>query len=351
MACRRKHTPAAAAGILSFLPVLAMSWTALGQVPPDWKTARTKHFLFVYHPKTADYLRPLVDSSESELQHLARFLGSGKVDPIEVRIARNTAEMKKIKPGDPPFEWATGMALRGRRMIVLSLTPPGGGELVGIRELFLHEVVHILTYDAAQRTDLPIWFNEGLAIMLSGEFSFQRTKTLLRAALGGDLLPIASLDRYYPEQGRKVTIAYAQSADLVKFISDSYGGKVEIIPELFKRLRRGDEFEPALESLCKRSIKQIEKEWMRSLSLQYMIAPTLMGGGALWGMITALVILAYIRRLRKARENLRKMEIEEEFFNPVRKDFVIEVRETGKMPTKSEDLKKVYHDGRFHTLH
>jgi len=323
-------------------------------IPSGWLKRTTPHFIFIYHPKTEGFLKPTIDSSETELNKMVNFfdLDTREIKPIEVRIARNAEEMKKIKPGEPPFEWATGIAMRGTRMIIMSLVPPGGGPMVEPEELFLHELAHILTYDSARRIDLPIWFNEGLAINLSGEFQFERIKTLLGAAFTGNLLPLSQLDRYYPAHGREVNIAYAQSADLVRFLSTKYEerGK-KVIPEIFKRLRRGDEFESALQSVCKRSIKQIEGEWLSSLNTQYTIIPALTGSGALWGVITGLVILAYITRKRRAKAKLKRMELEEVFMQgggAVRlHDEII----GNNIPKKSEDSKKVFYDGRFHTLH
>ena len=345
-----------AASILA-LSMLASGSGALGgeaetgAVPGAWVTVKTTHFSFMFHPKASSRVQPVIDESEEDLQRLRQVLGAQRVDSIEVRVARDTEEMKEVKPGSAPFPWATGIAMRGSRMILLSLTPPGGGDIVGLRELFLHEVVHILTYDATQRIDLPVWFTEGLAIHLSGEFSFARHKTLIGAAMRNELLPISKLDQHYPDRGREITIAYAQSADLVHFIIDRYDESGELIPGLFRNLARGDAFDAALASLCKRSVRQIEGEWLQSLNVYYKWAPSLMGGGVLWGLMTALLFLAYIRRMRKARATLRRMELEEEFFNLMKKDFIVDEKDTGKSPKKTEDMKMVYHDGQYHTLH
>ena len=335
--------------LLLALLLAPSSLPASSVLPQNWVNTKTRHFSFFYHPKTTDYVKPVINSSDEELERLSKLLGIDSVDSIEVRIARTTKEMKEVKPGRPPQEWAMGIAMKGERIILMSLTPPGGGDLGGLRELFLHEVVHILTYDATGRKNLPIWFNEGIAIHLSGEFSFARHKTLLGAALRNDLLPISSLDRHYPDHGRDINIAYAQSADLVRFINRQYGA--DIVPELFKRLRRGDEFQPALEALCKRSLKQIEAQWLKSLNVQYRWIPSLTGGGALWGIITILLILAYFRRLRKAKETLKRMDLEEKFFSMGQKEVMIDEKEPKKTPRKTDDLKRVYHEGRFHTLH
>lgn len=333
--------------IASELPAAAVS----ERVPHGWAEVRTAHFSFRFHPRTRKQVQQIIDASEGELGFLKKFLGIDSVEEIEVRVAKNTQEMKAIKPGQQPPEWATGMAMRGERLVLLSLTPPGGGKLVGLRELFLHELVHILMYDATRRTDLPIWFNEGIAIHLSGEFSFARHRTLTASALQGDLLPLSQLDRNYPPSGRMVNIAYAQSADLVKFLSERYGKEGSLIPDLLERLRRGDEFQPALESLCKRSLKQVENEWMQSLNMHYKWVPSVTGGGALWGIITLLLLFSYFIRRRRARERLRRMEIEEEFFARGRRGPVIESGEAGKIPMKTEDHRRVYHDGKFYNLH
>jgi hypothetical protein len=348
---KQKGKTAAPAAFLTLLLLLVSASAPAGAPPGDWKEVRTTYFRFAYHPGVEEHALPVIDEADKEVRKLKGTFGLEKVEPIEVRIARNTVEMEEVKPGAPPPSWAVGMALRGKRMILLSLTPPGGGKIGGIRELFVHELVHVLTYDAAGRLDLPIWFNEGIAIRLSGEFSFARHRTLLGAALRNELLPISKLDNHYPDHGRKVNIAYAQSADLVGFILKRYGKDKPLLPELFRRLGRGDEFESALQSICRRSMKQIENEWLQSLNVHYKWVPSLTGGSALWGFITVLLVVAYVRRARKAKANLKRMELEEEFFNLSHGSLVVDERDKTKNPKRTEDLKKVFHEGRFHTLH
>jgi hypothetical protein len=225
--------------------------------------------------------------------------------------------------------------------------------MIGLRELFLHEVVHVLLWDATGRGDLPLWFSEGAAIHLSGEFSFARQRTLLGAALTGGLLPLDMINAGYPAGRRDVNVAYAESADLVSFIVQRYDRDGDLIGELLARLKRGDQFDAALASLCRRSMRQIESEWQASLSVQYKWVPSLTGGGALWGAITLLVIAAYVRRRKKAKETVRRMELEEEFFGggAPTKDVMVDIKDLGSAPQKSDDKTKVYYDGHYHTLH
>ena len=139
-----------------------------------------------------------------------------------------------------PPPWATGLAMRSDRLILVTLTATDDARVTDAEDIFLHEVVHIAEWDAAGGNKTPIWFSEGLAIHVSGEFSFERSKVLVEAAIRNKLLPLSELSDKYPGDGRRVNVAYAQSADLVGWLEENYGPG--FLSALLWRVRKGDEF-------------------------------------------------------------------------------------------------------------
>jgi hypothetical protein len=339
--------------LLFTLPVLLSAVgapvRAANEVPAEWDTLETAHFTFRYHPRAGSRVRPIARQAEEHLAGIADVMGLDSVDPIEVRVARNVTEMAAVKPGQAPPEWAVGMALREQRIILVTLTAPDDAHPTRAEKIFLHEVVHVLEWDATGGRPTPIWFSEGMAIHLSGEFSFERNKVLFAAALRDDLLPLERLGAHYPGDGAEVNVAYAQSADVVKFLEESYGRG--FIARLLSRVRRGDEFEPALESLAGSSVRQIERRWRSGLDVWYRWVPTITGGATLWALIAFVLVGAYVRRKREARRLFEKWEQEEEERRRQMSEILSEHWDSNTVPRLSDDRSHVIHEGDTHTLH
>ena len=65
----------------------------------------------------------------------------------------------------------------------------------GLRQVFLHEMVHALLFQTVTETWLPTWFHEGCAMRWSGEWRFSDTVSL---ALGGRVPRLERLQGHFP---------------------------------------------------------------------------------------------------------------------------------------------------------
>jgi hypothetical protein len=340
--------------ITAFLLVLALfagpsRAAEPGSVPDSWITAQTAHFTFRYHPKAKSRVAPIIDSAEKDLTRIMNTLGLETVDSIEVRFARNVHEMSNVKPGKEPPPWATGLALRTERLVLVTLTSTDDAHPTDASKIFLHEVVHIAEWDASGGNPTPIWFSEGLAIYLAGEYSFERNKVLINAAIRNRLLPLSSLSDSYPGDGRKVNVAYAQSADLVSFLEEKYGPGY--LSSILWRVRHGDDFNSAMESLAGASLRQIQVDWMSSLDVWYRWIPSITGGATLWVLIACLLLVGYMRRRRQTRRLYAAWEQEEASRQRQMEEILWEHWDPNTMPKPSDDKSRVEHEGSTHTLH
>lgn len=337
---------------LALLLTLVLSAPAAAQesqVPDNWVSAKTSHFTFLYHPKAKPRVAPIIENAERDLDYIMQTLGLDEMDPIEVRFARNVSEMSSVKPGKEPPPWATGLALRKDRLVLVTLTSSDDAHMTDAGKIFLHEVVHIAEWDASGGKPTPIWFSEGLAIYLAGEYSFERNKVLMSAAIRNKLLPLSSLSNQYPGDGRKVNVAYAQSADIVSFLEDKYGPGY--LSAVLWRVRHGDDFNSAIESLAGASIRQIQSDWMGSLDVWYRWVPSITGGATLWVLIACLLLIGYMRRRRQAHKLYAAWEQEEAVRQRQMEEILWEHWDPNTMPKPSDDKSRVEHEGSTHTLH
>jgi len=75
-------------------------------------------------------------------------------------------------------DWGVGVALPSGRVIALDYTRLSAVGR-GLREVFLHEMVHALLFQGSGGAWLPAWFHEGAAMLYSGEWKFSDTVSLI----------------------------------------------------------------------------------------------------------------------------------------------------------------------------
>jgi len=305
-----------------------------------------------------DRVEALASDAQEFRAQLASDLGQPVLGDVLVRIARNPAQMAELSPTDaPPFEYASGMAYPSLHLILLSMQAPETWEAPDLKETLRHELTHLALDEAVGGHHVPRWFNEGLAIEESGEHAIGRFKTLWDATISHSLLPLADLDRSFPSDRAQVGIAYAESADVVRFLMRNddrarFGSLIE-------RVRAGAAFDRALDDAYDTDVRKLEYEWRDEVSHRYGLVPVLTGGGALWTLIAGLAIVAFVKRRRRSKVKLAEWAREEAEMDAA----LVAARErtvAGETAGVLEDdlppyakpgVPVIEHDGRWYTLH
>jgi hypothetical protein len=272
--------------------------------------------------------------------------------------------MAELSPqGAPPPAYAAGVAHPSLHLALLTLQAPQTWEAPDLSELLRHELTHIALADAVAGHHVPRWFDEGLAVHESGELPAARFWALWNATLSKRLLPLADLDRGFPLDRYDVNVAYAESADFVRFLMRAadrarYGSLVD-------RVRAGVPFDRALEDAYGTDIHKLEYEWSEERGRKFGLAPMLAGSGLLWITIAGLMVAAWVKRRRRARQKLAQWAREEAAMDAalaVSREPSLE-RELGAgqhqdpaaddvVPAgRRPSLPVVEHDGRWYTLH
>ncbi len=328
---------------------------AQAAVPPVPGTYVTRDFgwlTFSYPPVAAERVESILRDADSVKAELARALGQGVLEHLEVRVAETAADMARLAPAAaPPPDYASGVAYSALHLVLLTMMPPRGAEAVDLDEVFRHELAHVALEDAVLGHHVPVWFNEGTAIALSGESALARRQTLWSATLSGTLIPLADLDRSFPVDPHEVNVAYAQAADFMGFLmrrSDRLR-----FASMIERVRGGDTFERAISDAYGSDLRKLEFQWRGDVEKRYSVIPILTGGGVLWVSMIVGFAVAYVRRRRRAKAILERWAREEAYEDALRARAAAkaESRDTFPVPAPALAPAKVEHDGRFHTLH
>jgi hypothetical protein len=307
-----------------------------------------------YPPSVHERVKPLIEEAPAFKAKLADAFGQPVLDHVDVRIARNADDMAALAPREaPPYSYAVGMAYNPLHLVTISLMAPSGAEPTDLSSVFRHELFHIALEDAVRGHHVPLWFNEGMAIYESEENFFPRMKTLWDASLSRTVIPLADLDRSFPSQRYEVSIAYAESADLVRFLLRDQDQLR--FASLIECVRGGQPFERALTDAYDVDLRKLEYQWREDMAKRYTFAPILVSGTPLWVAAFAMLVVGYVKKRRRDRATLARWEREEALQEasagagepaPIEGDpRVVPTR------TTSPGLPKIEHEGSWHTLH
>ena len=336
--------------------VLQPAGVKLPPVPATYQQQDVGFMHIAYVASAHERVAPLLRDAEEFKAKLTDELGQPVLQRVEVRIARTPEEMASLAPAEvPPPDYASGVAYPSLHLVLLTLSAPRTNEAVDLEEVFRHELAHVALEDAVLGRHVPRWFNEGLAVYQSGEGSMVRTRTLWDATLSDNVLPLADLDRGFPEDHYEVSIAYAESADFVRFLMREPDRAR--FTALIERTKNGQDFDRALGDAYGSDLKKLEFQWREQLSKRFTYLPVLTGGSLVWVLVICALGVGWYKRRRRARETLERWGREE-----AELDAAIGVASRAEAAAADDGpehisvprlkgLPKVEHDGFWHTLH
>jgi hypothetical protein len=271
--------------------------------------------------------------------------------PVEVRVVGHPAEMKEMVPADAaPPEWAAAVAYPQFNLVVLSLNHRNGSPVQGLRTVFEHELSHLAMRQALGSARVPRWFSEGVAIHQSERSSLSRYWILWTSVKGGNLLPLAEIERY-PSHSGQVDLAYAQAADFMAFLLRQEGWLgVRIV---LRQMAKGETFQDAFALAFRDSERALDNAWRAGLTRRWHWVPLLTGTGAVWGFIVILFLVAYAAVTRREKIRLAQMEQEEaafDYLESLERD-VSTNQLHGPDPSEAKSSTKIRIDGDIYTLH
>ncbi|MBW1762321.1 MAG: hypothetical protein JRG67_05130 [Deltaproteobacteria bacterium] len=296
----------------------------------------------------------LIEGFDERWAEVVSDFGTPIDDDLIIRVARNPREMRAMAPfGHPPPDYATGVAYSSWGVILLTMSAPQTWEPPDLEVVLVHELSHVALYRAVLGNPVPRWFNEGVAIHQSEVRLLPRMESLLRAAAQRSMLRLSELDKRFPDHPHEVNIAYAQSADVVRFLRRSNNDERRF-HRLVQSIRDGETFDTALATAYGWTRVGLERQWRDSLRTRYRILPALFAGSTIWVLAAILVVFAYRKRRRYHHMKLQQMAYREE----------LEAQAASQPPpaplsapppatevATDAGVPSVEHDGESHTLH
>ncbi|HEX2877388.1 MAG TPA: peptidase MA family metallohydrolase, partial [Polyangiaceae bacterium] len=291
-------------------------------IPAGFNTYDGKWIKFVYHPSIRERVQPLIDDAAAARTMLTEWVGQPVLSEVRVVIARTPGEMEEMAPPNAPYpKYAAGVAYPEIGLVLLTIAPVHPSSNHELGEVFRHELAHVALEDAVSGHPVPRWFNEGFAVLASGETSYVRLQTLWTATVSDTLLPLAQMERTFPSSESQVDVAYAQAADVVRFLVRRE--EKHRFRGLISHLRDGESMDRALLNSYGEETATLESEWREDVAKRYTFWPVLFSGTVIWAGTLGLFAVGWRKRRRKAAITLARWEREEAAEDEARRNLAL----------------------------
>ncbi|MFQ3609396.1 MAG: DPP IV N-terminal domain-containing protein [Chloroherpetonaceae bacterium] len=233
----------------------------------EWNYVQSRHF-DVYFTEGGEYLaRFTADACEAAYETIRKDFNYDINNRISIIVMKshNDFQQNNVISEYLP-EGVGGVTELYKNRIVL----PFEGDYKKFRHVIHHELIHAVVNDLVYggsvqnaisnniRTQVPLWFNEGIAEYQSLEWDTNSDMFLTDAVINNYLAPIPYLYGYF---------AYRGGQSVWRFISEKYGR--EKIGEIMARLRATRSVDLAFRGALGLSVEELSEKWQREQKITY----------------------------------------------------------------------------------
>jgi len=229
-----------------------------------WKKATRDGVTLYWYSFGESFIQELLNEAVAGLERLSAEAGVSYIIPMKIFIYDSKRDMDPALPQkSETYTQQTvtlGVRLTSEIMLLLGNHPE-------VKETIVHELSHMVIHQLAEGPfgDLPAWLDEGLAMYAEGALPERYLSTLNSAIRRDELISVRSLSSYSGDPSQ-VTIFYAESWSIVKYLLDTYGR--EKMSELLKVFKEGSRYDDALQKIYGFDMDGLDAQWRLSLGLK-----------------------------------------------------------------------------------
>jgi hypothetical protein len=223
-------------------------------------------------------------------------------------LVLNTEAFQRHFAGRLP-DWGVGVAVPSGKVIALDytrVTKVGRG----LREVFLHEMVHALLFQGTRGAWLPAWLHEGTAMLYSGEWRFSDTVSLV---LDGNVPDLSRLQGRFPVPHDRADRAYRTSLLAVSRLQENFGETV--IADLVSETKSSGDFPTAFARVTGQDLGGFQAEFATAMRLKYGWVLFMTRWPGLFVLAALILAAGAIRKIIINRRRLAAMDDEDPFPN------------------------------------
>jgi hypothetical protein len=224
--------------------------------------------------------------------------------PISITFAPEDSEIARQTPS-----WVSGYALVPSGRIVLfperQVSYPHGS----LEGLLLHELTHVFVMRVARGHTGPRWFEEGIAMVASGERDLEDRAWGFWIGLTATPSALEDINRLFSEEPPAVQKAYLLSEALVRYLMTSLGP--DIPRRILAERANGISFEDAVQSVTGRNLLEFERSFWAQQTAWRRWIPVMTSSTIVWVAVMLVSWAAFRKQRQRAAAVKRQWEEED----------------------------------------
>ena len=254
----------------------------------------------------------LAKTTDAPARRLRDALGlEPRGERVRVIVASGMSTLNRSRPANMEMlPWAAGVAYPGSRTVAIHLSHFSAED---VRTTLEHELAHIYTAEKTGFRQLPRWFNEGVAMLLADERVIEHLDTVFRAAPAGGVPELSDITDGFPDEGLRVSRAYATAHAFLRWATAQHGGTVAV-RRMLELVGSGAPFERAFEAVLGEPPDILEARWRGTLYTGIWLPFALHLSDILWFLSALLLLIGIWRFYRIRKRALERMQQEEAAF-------------------------------------
>lgn len=272
-------------------------------------TERVENEHFVYYLSTPK-LKPMVDSVlASTRERLQELLQDTLEYRPEIHIVDNQSEFDSLISGKFP-DWGAAAAIPALRKIVIksryhfNVNRP-------LPELLAHEYSHLALAGRTGFYLAPRWFDEGLAMKVSQEWTWSDNLAMSKAAVFRQSLSLDTIEYVNRFGEGPAHVAYATSFLAVNYLYKQYGA--DAVNRMLDQIAQGRSIDSALMAATGSNYADFENEFRVYLDGRFNATSLLADTMYFWLALAFVLILGGYLQWRRRRAYYKKWEREEKY--------------------------------------
>jgi len=229
-------------------------------------------------------------------------------EPLKFRIF-NSQENFLQETGSLLPNWANAVTLFPQKIVLIKTPDLNQVTLREYRQAVRHELVHLRQGGVVPLNLTPTWFNEGIAVYLTGESHLTDRILLSRAIAQNRIIPLTELSDFLKYNRQQVSLAYIESTTVIEFLVQVYG--FEVLPNLFQHLSANRSFEQSLFMTTGIELAELDSFWQKYILKRYRWIFLLDIQNMIWLIIPLLAIFVYFIKAARNKTIIQKWNNEE----------------------------------------
>lgn len=228
----------------------------------DWRILDSKPFKIHWYAGDLEFAEQVLDVVWEGYDSVQDLIPVFFPESLDIYVYEDPQAMQDALPETAHY-WTAGHADPAMGVVLVSL-PPGPDQQLEMERQIPHELTHIALYytDANVYTNLPAWFNEGLASLAELYPNPEYQIMLERAFETDQLLPLTSLCTTFPIDSQEAILAYAESASFTAYLHDQHGDTG--LNNLMAAYASGVDCTQGVESALGTDLTSLENSWQRA---------------------------------------------------------------------------------------